>query len=470
MLNEAEEHKEQEVKQEVSDEVLDKAIEALDADKIDDENIKIAADAIFGGEDKAILPNSDAETIDNNADNFMKVAEENGITPDDESENTENKEPEEKKAENESYGIASIDELILEAEGNKQEKKKNFILKLLDKILGHNKAAQENPKLKKYSKRVKKAKENKANKDSQNKENAKNNSNKFSGKANMESLKKDYYNAGKDFVAHTCTATYKSLKSAAEKDADVKELAQNLSKNNGDSIDNYLKDIKDINERKHVDAGACALALAKKYKEANADKKSPYAAKTTKEALALASRYKKAFPKYYNRAHNLFADEYTRGINDAQKALKAGETLKDPITGESINYEVLGPFWQAGKSLNDFFMKEPLNVTTLGPKMIFGLYNMLTSKTAKNIYSGIFKFGRAIAQRFLQKEQAQEVADNSALFDCTDTKLKEEFDELIKQYTETEDEVDKNDNTDESNGQEEEKQPQEDNEQEKENK
>lgn len=437
-------------------ELIDKAIEALENNQYNDDNVSKVAEEIFG-EDNVILPTSDADTINKNADNFVKIAIDAGVNPDEENKEKETETSTEIKPKaEESYGANTFEGLLLEA-SNIEGKKKEFIEKLLDKILNANKAAQDNGALKKFHKKIKGAKDRKRNKDKKNKDDANGKSNTLKGAANINELKNSYKTAGEAFIAHTCTMTYKLLKNTNEKEQDLKILAQTMGKDNGE-VDNYLKSINDINERKHIDAGACALALAQKYKEANKDKKSPYSAKNTKEATILASRYKKAFPKYYQNAYNILSDAYTEGIKSAQEKFRNGQELDDPITGEKVTSKVIAPLWEKGKNIKKWFQNDKLDFISLGPKLIFGVYDMLTGKTAKNIYSGLFKFGRAIYQKFKAQEKAAEVEDNKELFKCDEETLKNEFDEIVQQHSETKDDVDK---SDDEGKQEQEQQPEE---------
>lgn len=426
-----------ESKIELTDELLDKANEALDDDKLSDDAVKKVVTAIFG--DSAIYPDSNPDQIKNNIDKFIKIAEEKEVVPKKVEENTAN------INKSEYYMPYS---LVNESVESIKQKVKTFISKWLDEIMDSNKNARENKKLKQFHSKVKQAKDRKASWDKTNKQNAERN---IKSPKTLDELKRTYIEAGKNFVAHTCSMTYKMLKSTNDKKEELATLAKELGRDS-ENTDKYLKDIKDINERKMIDAATFAVGLAKKRKEANADRKLPQEAKNTKEALQLAARYKKAFPKYYQNAMNIINDSYTEGINEAQKALREGEDLTDPITGEKVNREIIAPLWKAGKELNNFFTHQPLNVVTLAPKLIFGMYNALTSKSAKAIYSGLFKFGRAIYQKVTAKEQRVETENNAKLFNCDTDTLTKEFDELVKQHSNDEDEVDKSEDNDQQGG------------------
>lgn len=428
-----------ESKVKLTDELLDKANKALDKNKFGDDVVKKVVYAIFG--DDAIYPDSNSDQIEKRVDKFIKIAEEKEVVP-------KKKENDFEIDENANCEYYTPYPLINESAESIKAKIKTFIGKWLDKIMGSNKYAQENKKLKQFHTKVKQAKAKKASQDKTNRQNAKS---KFKSPKTLDELKRTYIEAGKNFVAHTCSMTYKLLKSANDKKEELATLAKELGRDSEDT-DKYLKNIKDINERKMIDAATFAIGLAKKRKEANADKKLPQDAKNTKEALQLASRYKKAFPKYYQNAMNVINDSYTEGIRKAQKMLREGEELTDPITGEKVNSELIHPLWEVGKSLNNFFTHQPINVVTLVPKLIFGTYNALTSKPAKAIYSGLFKFSRAIYQTVTTREQKAETKDNAELYNCDIDTLTKEFDELVKQHSNDEDEVDRSNSKEKEDG------------------
>lgn len=427
---------------ELTDKLLDEAIKNLDKDKLGNDSVKKVINAIFG--DSAIYPDSEPDQIEKRADKFIKIAEEKGVVPKKEENDFEIDE----NANREYYTPYP---LVNESAESIRAKIKTFISKWLDKIMRLNKNAQENKKLKQFYAKVKQANTKKAFQDKTNRQNAKN---RFKSPKTLDELKRTYIEAGKNFIAHTCSMTYKLLKSANDKKEELATLAKELGRDSEDT-DKYLKNIKDINERKMIDAATFAIGLAKKRKEANADKKLPQDAKNTKEALQLASRYKKAFPKYYQNAMNVINDSYTEGIRKAQKMLREGDDLTDPITGEKVNSELIHPLWEVGKKLNNFFTNQPINVVTLTPKLIFGVYNALTSKPAKAIYSGLFKFSRAIYQKVkieIAKGQQAKTEDNIKLFNCGVDTLTKEFDELVKQHSNDEDEVDRSNSKEKEDG------------------
>lgn len=421
-LNENETPK-KESKIELTDELLDTANEALDKDRLNDKSVNRVVKAIFS--DAAIYPNSNQDQIEKNVDKFIKIAKEKGVVP-------EKKEKTDEIDENAtSYEYYTPYPLVNESAESIATKTKTFISKWIDKIMGSNRSALGNKKLKQFHTKVKQARDKKASQDKTNKRNAES---KFQRPKTLDELKRTYIEAGENFVAHTCSMTYKILKSANDKKEELATLAKSLGRDSEDT-DRYLKDIKDINERKKIDAATFAIGLAKKRKEANPHKKLPQDAKNTKEALRLAARYKGVFPKYYQNAMNVINDSYTEGIHKAQKMLREGEDLIDPITGDKVNSELIHPLWEMGKKLNDFFTHQPLNVVTLAPKLIFGTYNVLTSKPAKTIYRGLFKFSRAIYQKVTVKERHAETENNAKLFDCDVDTLTNEFDELVKQHS-----------------------------------
>ena len=427
-----------ESKVKLTDELLDQANRALDKDRLADDSVKKVINAIFG--DSAIYPDSNPDQIKKNVDKFIKIAEEKSILPNKEENTTDidenvNNAP----TQNVNYEHYTPYPLINESAESIRSKIKTFISKWLDKIMESNKSAQENKILKRFYTKVKQARDKKAAQDKTNKQNARS---RVKRPKTLNELKNTYIEAGQNFVAHTCSMTYKLLKSANDKKEELATLAKELGRDSEDS-DKYLKDIKDINERKMIDAATFAIGLAKNRKEANADKKLPQDAKNTKEALRLAARYKKAFPKYYQNAMNVINDSYTEGIHKAQKMLREGDDLTDPITGEKVNRELIHPLWEVGQSLNNFFTRQPINAATLVPKLIFGVYNALTSKPAKAIYSGLFKFSRAIYQSVTIREQRTKTEDNAELYNCDVDSLTKEFDELVKQHSNDEDEVDR---------------------------
>lgn len=427
-----------EPKVKLTDELLDQANKALDKDRLADDSVKKVISAIFG--DSAIYPDSNPDQIKKNVDKFIKIAEEKSILPNKEENTTDidenvNNAP----TQNVNYEHYTPYPLINESAESIRSKIKTFISKWLDKIMESNKSAQENKILKRFYTKVKQARDKKAAQDKTNKQNARS---RVKRPKTLNELKNTYIEAGQNFVAHTCSMTYKLLKSANDKKEELATLAKELGRDSEDS-DKYLKDIKDINERKMIDAATFAIGLAKNRKEANADKKLPQDAKNTKEALRLAARYKKAFPKYYQNAMNVINDSYTEGIHKAQKMLREGDDLTDPITGEKVNRELIHPLWEVGQSLNNFFTRQPINAATLVPKLIFGVYNALTSKPAKAIYSGLFKFSRAIYQSVTIREQRTKTEDNAELYNCDVDSLTKEFDELVKQHSNDEDEVDR---------------------------
>ena len=427
-----------ESKVKLTDELLDQANKALDKDRLADDSVKKVINAIFG--DSAIYPDSNPDQIKKNVDKFIKIAEEKSVLPNKEENTTDidenvNNAP----TQNVNYEHYTPYPLINESAESIRSKIKTFISKWLDKIMESNKSAQENKILKRFYTKVKQARDKKAAQDKSNKQNARS---RVKRPKTLNELKNTYIEAGQNFVAHTCSMTYKLLKSTNDKKEELATLAKELGRDSDDS-DKYLKDIKDINERKMIDAATFAIGLAKNRKEANADKKLPQDAKNTKEALRLAARYKKAFPKYYQNAMNVINDSYTEGIHKAQKMLREGDDLTDPITGEKVNRELIHPLWEVGQSLNNFFTRQPINSVTLIPKLIFGVYNALTSKPAKAIYSGLFKFSRAIYQSVTIREQRTKTEDNAELYNCDVDSLTKEFDELVKQHSNDEDEVDR---------------------------
>lgn len=427
-----------EPKVKLTDELLDQANKALDKDRLADDSVKKVINAIFG--DSAIYPDSNPDQIKKNVDKFIKIAEEKSVLPNKEENTTDidenvNNAP----TQNVNYEHYTPYPLINESAESIRSKIKTFISKWLDKIMESNKSVQENKILKRFYTKVKQARDKKAAQDKTNKQNARS---RVKRPKTLNELKNTYIEAGQNFVAHTCSMTYKLLKSANDKKEELATLAKELGRDSDDS-DKYLKDIKDINERKMIDAATFAIGLAKNRKEANADKKLPQDAKNTKEALRLAARYKKAFPKYYQNAMNVINDSYTEGIHKAQKMLREGDDLTDPITGEKVNRELIHPLWTVGQSLNNFFTRQPINSATLVPKLIFGVYNALTSKPAKAIYSGLFKFSRAIYQSVTIREQRTKTEDNAELYNCDVDSLTKEFDELVKQHSNDEDEVDR---------------------------
>ena len=427
-----------ESKVKLTDELLDQANRALDKDRLADDSVKKVINAIFG--DSAIYPDSNPDQIKKNVDKFIKIAEKKSALPNKEENTTDidenvNNAP----TQNVNYEHYTPYPLINESAESIRSKIKTFISKWLDKIMESNKSAQENKILKRFYTKVKQARDKKAAQDKTNKQNARS---RVKRPKTLNELKNTYIEAGQNFVAHTCSMTYKLLKSANDKKEELATLAKELGRDSEDS-DKYLKDIKDINERKMIDAATFAIGLAKNRKEANADKKLPQDAKNTKEALRLAARYKKAFPKYYQNAMNVINDSYTEGIHKAQKMLREGDDLTDPITGEKVNRELIHPLWEVGQSLNNFFTRQPINAATLVPKLIFGVYNALTSKPAKAIYSGLFKFSRAIYQSVTIREQRTKTEDNAELYNCDVDSLTKEFDELVKQHSNDEDEVDR---------------------------
>ena len=410
---------------EITSELLDKALNALKKNRLDDESIEQVAKTIFG-EDGYILITSNEDITTKHAEKFIEKAKKYLLTQKKDSSSDDIEE-------NESYEYFTPYSLITEADekANLAAKIKSFITVLFDKIMSKNEFAKKNKLLKSFKAKLPASKKN-------DKDKYKAKSLGYQRPQTLEDLKRTYKELGKNFIAHTCTMTYKLLDNTDDKEKALADVAKNLTKDNDDS-DKYLSQIKDINERKIIDAGAFALALAKKKQETKSGK-SPQAAKTTKEALQLAKQYKQAYPKYYQTAMNLIDDSYKEGIAEAQKDLKEGKKLIDPITGEEVSYEVIAPLWKAGSKLNDFFMKEPLNVVTLFPKLIFGTFNLLTSDTAKDIYKGLFKFGRAIAQKVSSREQQKSFTDNSALFNCDVDTLTKEFESQLSDTSSEENE------------------------------
>ncbi len=389
-------------RQTLSRETLYRAIDELNSKEYTKESIRTVVKSIFGN--FAIFLDSEKDTVQRNIKSFVAIIKRFGIKPAKDEDDDELEE---------SFSIEDV-ELVLEAAQTDElfSKKKEFIKLYMDVLNKKNESVRDNPVFKSFHKSLKQKP-----------------TNKFKSAASVTELVRQYQQAGRDFVAHTCQVTYKML-SDKDKDADIKELAKNFTEKNYSDADNkYLKDIKDIAERMHIDAAACAVALAYKNDETQI-KDTPYTAKTTKDAVARANRYKSLFNKHYNRAHTMLSDAYNKGMQEAKQDLREGKSLKDPLTGEEINREILGPVWQTGSKINQFFSREPWNVTTFWPKLVFGAFNMLTSKTAKNIYRGIFNAVRKFAPKDKKEER-----DSASLWNVSRPTLEQEFDEYIKNNT-----------------------------------
>lgn len=382
---------------ELNSDIVNQAIDALRAKNHDDESIQKVAKALFGK--FVLLKDSPYETIKQNVKMFISKSKKFGIVP-----------------------IQDDDNEIFEAfEERHRNLIKEFIRLYLDFLYKTNETIRENSIFRTYYKSIK-TKRNR-------------NDNRFERPENIRDLTRQYTSAGRDFVAHTCQVSYKLL-SKVEKDDDMKELAKKLSSDEYSTSDQnrkYIKDIKSIDERMHIDSAAMAVMLAKRNQETEKNLVLPYSAASTKEAISLADKYKKQFPKYYGRAHRKLSDAYEKGIKEAKADLKQGKSLEDPLSGESVNSELLAPIWQAGSKLNKFFTNEPWNSVTLFPKLLFGTFNMLTSDTAKNIYSGIAGFVRKFSSGTDNEESND--SDNSNYWNVNTETLSNEFDSYVVTHT-----------------------------------
>lgn len=392
------------------------AISDLRNKKYDSERIKDVLKELFGK--FAIFLDSDEKDFFENGVDKMKMfiataQKKYGIKAQEEDEDLE-----------ESYGFETIEQFILEASNsNIKAKIREFIRLYIDALFDANKNARNNTQFRNYYKSLKPKSTGKFQKTA----------------ANVNDLVRQYKQAGIDFIAHTCQASYKILQSSQDKEADVAELAKNFSERGyslSDSDDKYLENIKDIEERMHIDAAACAASLARKLGETK-DNISPYEAKSTDEAKRLADKCKRLYTKHYERAKNKLKEAYDDGMKEAKKTLLEGKSLTDPLSGTEVNREILGPVWQTGSKLNKFFSNEPWNSTTFFPKLIFGVFNLLTSDTAKHIYKGI---GGFISNTLKYIKDNKEIQDNAHLWDTSIETLTDEFDEYINSRNE-----DKND-------------------------